>query len=262
MTDQLHPTGQTQTRETGQTITIHVQRFRPESEAEPTMQTFTIPYQDDIMVLDALNYIKERQDGSLAYRWSCRMGICGSCGMLVNGKPRLTCNTLLREFAPGPVTIEPLTNFPIIRDLVIDLSDFIIKLDEIRPYIIREDEKPVEAGEYLQTPAERERYAQYSQCINCMLCYAACPVYGISKQHFLGPAAIALARRYNLDTRDKGRAWRELVLYQDEGIWECTYVGECSEACPKGVDPAKAIQQTKVEGTLGWYTSLLTPWRK
>src|SRR5262249_51778691 len=119
------------------TITLEVTRYRPEEEMEPTSQSYTIPYSEDMVVLDALNYIKDYQDGSLTYRWSCRMGICGSCGMTVNGTPRLTCSTFLREFYPGTVRVEPLNNFPVIRDLVIDLNDFIEKLGAVQPWIIR-----------------------------------------------------------------------------------------------------------------------------
>jgi fumarate reductase iron-sulfur subunit len=147
------------------------------------------------------------------------------------------------------VVVEPLTNFPIIRDLVIDMDDFMHKLKSVQPWIIRKQELPLGAGEHLQTPAQIDEFRQFSQCINCMLCYAACPVYGLDDT-FLGPAAIALARRYNLDSRDQGLKQRLPVIAQPEGVWECSFVGECSVVCPKGVDPAKAIQQSKLDTTL------------
>src|ERR671933_1935603 len=136
------------------TITLTVARYRPEQEAEPSRQSYTIPYRPDMVVLDALNYVKHYVDGSLTFRWSCRMGICGSCGMMVNGTPRLTCGAYLREFYPGEVVVEPLANFPIIRDLVIDLSGFMEKLQQVQPWMVREHEQPIEAGPYLQTPAQ------------------------------------------------------------------------------------------------------------
>jgi fumarate reductase iron-sulfur subunit len=215
-----------------------------------------VSYTSETVVLDALNDVKENQDGSVTFRWSCRMGVCGSCGMTVNGTPKLTCATLLRDYAPGPVRIEPLMGFPIIRDLVVDIGDFMEKLQAIKPWIIRHEEKPLEAGEYLQTPEERDRYEQYSRCINCMLCYAACPIYPIHPE-FLGPAALALAQRYNLDSRDEGTEQRRAVTAAEPGVWECMFVGECSVVCPKEVDPAGAIQQMKVASTLDWYRSLL-----
>jgi len=225
-----------------------VARYSPESDAKPHFQKYEVPLRGDWMVLDALNYIKDKLDGSLTYRWSCRMGICGSCGMVVNGYERLTCETLLAQFAPGPVRIEPLRHFPIARDLVIDMTDFLEKLTRVKPWIVRKDDFKPER-EFFQTPAQMETYHQFSLCINCTLCYAACPVYGLNNE-FLGPAAIALARRYNLDSRDQGLKQRLPVIGDSEGVWECSFVGECSVVCPKGVDPAKAIQQTKLDTTL------------
>jgi len=218
-----------------------------------------VPLRKDWAVLDGLNYIKDELDGTLSYRWSCRMGICGSCGARVNGEPKLTCGTFLTDYAPGPVRIEPLANFPIIRDLVVDLTDFLVKLGAVQPWLIRDEDKPVEEGEYLQTPAELDEYKQFSMCINCMLCYSACPVYGLDDK-FLGPAAIALAQRYNLDSRDEGADRRLTVLSQPEGVWGCTFVGECSRACPKGVDPAGAIQRYKLTAATAAVKKLLMPW--
>ena len=243
------------------TMTLTVARYRPDKDVEPTRQSYTVPYREDMVILDALNYVKSYVDGSLSYRWSCRMGICGSCGMTVNGTPTLTCASFMRDFYPREVIVEPLANFPVIRDLVIDMSDFMHKLSAIQPWIIREHEKPVAEGEYLQTPAQLDEYHQYSACINCMLCYAACPVYSMEPE-FLGPAAIALTRRYNLDSRDQGAVERLGVLANSHGIWDCTFVGECSVVCPKNVDPAKAIQQSKLDTTMGWYKQLLLPWTR
>jgi fumarate reductase iron-sulfur subunit len=241
------------------TITLEVMRYRPEQEAEPTFQGYEVPYHQDWVVLDALNYIKDRVDGSLSYRWSCRMGVCGSCGMMVNGEPKLTCATFLSHYMPGPIRVEPLRYFPVVRDLIIEMTDFMDKLATVKPWIVREDEQPLSAGEYLQTPAELDTYKQFSMCINCMLCYAACPVYGLDPQ-FIGPAAIALAQRYNMDSRDQGAKPRLEILSQHEGIWGCTFVGECSKVCPKEVDPAGAIQQYKLTATKEWFKSFLLPW--
>ena len=133
------------------------------------------------------------------------------------------------------------------------------KLKAVQPWIMREEEKPVAEGEYLQSPAELKEFKQFSQCINCLLCYAACPVYGL-EDVFVGPAALALSYRYNLDSRDEGYAQRTVVAASSEGIWECTFIGECSVVCPKDVDPAAAIQRTKVETTTNWFKSFLMPW--
>src|SRR5687768_14857905 len=138
----------------GDRIALHVTRYRPEEEAEPTFQEYEVPLRPDWVVLDGLNYVKDQLDGSLSYRWSCRMGICGSCGMTVNGEPKLTCATFLTDYAPGPVRVEPLRNFPVIRDLVVDLGDFMQKLIRVKPWIVRAAEKPLASGEYLQSPEE------------------------------------------------------------------------------------------------------------
>lgn len=241
------------------TITLNVTRYRPGKDSVPTMQSYRVPFREDWVVLDALNHIKDQIDGSLSFRWSCRMGVCGSCGMMVNGEPKLTCAAFLRDYHPQEIRVEPLVNFPIIRDLVIDMSDFLDKLKAVKPWIIRQTEKPVSEGEYRQTPAELEAYKQFTQCINCMLCYAACPVYGLEPE-FLGPAAIALGYRYNADSRDQGKAQRQPILGSHESIWQCTFVGECSVVCPKNVDPAAAIQRTKVDTTKEWFQSVLLPW--
>ena len=242
-----------------ETIMLEVTRYRPGHDSEPRTESFAVPYEKDWVVLDALNHIKDQMDGSLTYRWSCRMGVCGSCGMMVNGVPRLTCSAFLRDYHPGPIRVEPLANFPVIRDLVVDLDDFMEKLRRVKPWLIRDTEKPVSEGEYRQTPAQLEAFKQFSMCINCMLCYAAGPVYGLAPA-FVGPAAIALAHRYNMDSRDEGYRFREPVLNDSVGVWDCTFVGECSVVCPKHVDPAAAIQRSKVSGAKDWAMSMLMPW--
>jgi fumarate reductase iron-sulfur subunit len=239
-------------------IVLRVTRYQPEQDETPTTQDYEIPLRKDWSVLDGLNHIKDHVDGTLSYRWSCRMGICGSCGMTVDGEPKLACATFLTEYAPGPVRVEPLNNFPVVRDLVVEIGDFMDKLSTVKPWIIREDEQPPAEGEYLQTPTELAAYKQYSMCINCMLCYSACPVYGLDPE-FIGPAAIALAQRYNLDSRDQGGHERLDVLSTEEGVWDCTFVGECTTACPKHVDPAGAIQRYKVTAVTETLKSFLLP---
>ena len=145
--------------------------------------------------------------------------------------------------------IEPLRNFPVIRDLIVDIGDFMRKLASVKPFIVRRYDKPLSEGEYLQTPQELDEYKQFSMCINCMLCYAACPIYGLDPK-FIGPAVIALAQRYNLDNRDEGAKQRLEVLSEHAGIWGCTFVGECTKVCPKHVDPAGAIQRYKLTAAL------------
>src|SRR5438132_10883759 len=145
-----------------ETISLEVLRYSPEHDAEPSFQRYDVPVHKDWVVLDALNYIKDKLDGSLSYRWSCRMGVCGSCGMMVNGEPKLTCATFLSYYLPGPLRVEPLRYFPVVRDLVIEMTDFMVKLKSIKPWIVRQQEKPFSAGEYLQTPDQLDTYTQFS----------------------------------------------------------------------------------------------------
>ena len=239
------------------TITLEVSRYSPERDLEPHFQSYEVPVKEEWVILDALNYIKDRIDGTLTFRWSCRMGICGSCGYTINNEPKLGCATFLTQYAPGPIRIEPLRNFPIVRDLVVEITEFLEKLKKVKPWLIHEDGNG--SGEYLQTPDQLEEFRQYSMCINCLLCYSACPIYGL-EGGFIGPAAIALAQRYNLDSRDGAARERMEVLDEHGGMWECTFVGECTRVCPKNVDPAGAIQQYKVASAAHWFKSLLLPW--
>jgi fumarate reductase iron-sulfur subunit len=235
------------------TIRIECLRYHPETDAEPHLQTYEVPFTDDMSVLQGLQYIKDHLDGSLTFRWSCRMAICGSCGAMVDGVPKLTCETFLRDLYPGPVRIEALNNFPIVRDLAIDQSDFLEKLQGVKAYLIPQQK---EEGTYLQTPKQMDEYYQYSKCINCLLCYAACPQYGLNEK-FTGPAAIALAHRYNADSRDAGKAERMEVFNAEDGVWGCTLVGYCSEVCPKEVDPARAVNQNKIESAKDYFLRFL-----
>jgi len=240
------------------TIPIECLRYNPETDAAPTFRTYDVPFTDDLSVLQGLQYIKDHLDGSLTFRWSCRMAICGSCGTMLNGVPALSCESFLRNYWPDGVRVEPLVNFPIVRDLVIDQTDFLHKLDTVKPWLIPREPRVLADGARPQTPAQMDEYYQYSQCINCLLCYAACPQYGLTPG-FTGPAALALLHRYNADSRDGGTAERMEVINAEEGVWSCTLVGYCSVVCPKGVDPARAINQNKINSTKDYFAHLLMP---
>lgn len=242
------------------TIELEVLRYNPEQDEAPRWQRYSVPCEGEWVVLDALNYVKDHLDTTLSYRWSCHMAVCGSCGMMINGEPTLACKAFLRDY-PGRIRVEPLANFPIERDLVTVVDDFMAKLARVKPYLVPRDGGPPAGVEYRQRPHELKRFKQYTLCINCMLCYAACPQYGLVPE-FLGPAAIALAHRYNQDSRDGGRDERQEVIASDAGAWECSFVGACSEVCPKHVDPAGAVQQVKIASTVDWYKEHLMPWVK
>lgn len=259
---------------------IAVQRYLPHEHAEPFWQHFTVPFDESTSILDALNYIKEELDPSLSFRWSCRMAICGSCGVMVNGIPKLGCKDFLRNYLPrnylasestaavsaAEIRIQPLAHFTVERDLIVDMNEFLVHLEAVKPYLITDagaDETPLEkhaqtlAQTNKQTPAQLAKYKQFANCINCGLCYSACPQFGLNPE-FVGPAAIALAQRYNLDSRDQGKAARMPVLNGHNGVWSCTFVGFCSDVCPKHVDPAAAVNQGKVESAKSMLIQMFT----
>ncbi len=242
-------------------VELEVLRYNPETDREPHFQRYSVNCPEEWVVLDALNHIKETVDPTLSYRWSCHMAVCGSCGMMINKEPKLACKSFLRDY-PGVIRVEPLRHFPVERDLVTVIDDFIAKLTSVKPYLIPKDgAQTAKSGEYRQTPAQLKRYKQFTLCINCMLCYAACPEYGLIPE-YAGPAALALGRRWNQDSRDGGRGERAEVLASKNGIWDCSFVGACSEVCPEHVDPAGAIQQEKIHGMVDWYLEHTMPWLK
>lgn len=227
-------------------ITFRVRRFVPGQDAKPLWREYRLPYVHGMTVMDGLWRLKETVAPDLAWRYSCRMGVCGSCAMLINGRARLACNTQISELGSSVVVVAPLPNFDIVRDLVPDLTPMLEAHAAMHPYLIRNDRQEQEdpTGEYCQTREELEQYLQFSYCIKCGCCLAACPTYATDPL-YSGPMALAQAHRYNSDSRDDGFALRKEVLSGSAGPWRCHFAGECSRVCPKGVDPAKAIQLMK-----------------
>ncbi|HSB50280.1 MAG TPA: succinate dehydrogenase iron-sulfur subunit, partial [Nitrosopumilaceae archaeon] len=192
--------------------------------------------------LDAILEAKKYLDHSIAVRYSCRQATCGSCGMIINGRPRLACFTKISELNSDVVTVEPMKNFPIIRDLAVSFDRLFKTHNSLKPFIIREDSDiPEKASELLQTPEELEKYIQFANCIKCGLCNSACPTMATDSL-FIGPQALAQAYRYIADNRDKGKDDRLKIIDDSHGIWRCHFAGSCSQVCPKGVDPAMGIQ--------------------
>lgn len=205
---------------------------------------FEVPVQRWTTVLDALLYAKSYQDSSIGIRYSCRMASCGSCGMKINGIPRLACYTKISELAGSTITCEPLINFPHIRDLVTDFSQFFKHHKEMQPYIhnknadIKDTRK---LSEFKQSPEDVDKYLQFSNCIKCGLCYSACPTVATDTK-FPGPQALSQVYRYYADTRDDAIKERLDIVDKRHGIWRCHFAGSCSVVCPKGIDPALGIQ--------------------
>jgi len=228
-------------------LTFRVQRYDPDQDREPYLQDFTVPAYDGMTVLEGLWYIKEHLDGSLAFRSSCRMGICGSCGMYINKFPRLACHTQTFELHAEVIEVKSLPNYGVVRDLVPDLRPMLDKHRSIKPYIMRpgeEDEVDHATGEYLQTPEQLESFLQFAYCLKCGICMAACPTVATDRE-FLGPQPLGQTYRYNADNRDDASAARLSIIDSPHGVWRCHMAGACSDACPKGVDPALAIQLLK-----------------
>ncbi len=223
-------------------ITLRISRYNPKHDDSSVFMEFTVPYQKWTTVLEAILDVKKYFDHSVAVRYSCRQATCGSCGMMINGKPRLACFTKISELNSNVITVEPMSNFPIIRDLAVKFERMFETHHKIKPYIIRDDtELESDAKEFLQSPKEVEQYIQFANCIKCGLCNSACPTMATDSS-FVGPQALAQAYRYVADSRDKGKDSRLKMIDEPHGIWRCHFAGSCSQVCPKGVDPAMGIQ--------------------
>ncbi len=199
-------------------------------------------------VLDGLLSIKAKDDPTLSMRYSCRMGICGSCGMVVNGKPVLACETNVFENLKGDsLEISPMLGHPLLKDLVTDFDDFFERHILSNPSIFRKDtkEKYNPESAYSQTKVELDKFLPFSYCIMCGLCVDACPVININPA-YLGPQALSQVYRYYADSRDQLGVKRLEMVDNITGVWDCEFSGSCSDVCPKGVDPALAIQLLKV----------------
>jgi succinate dehydrogenase iron-sulfur subunit len=226
-------------------ITFRIRRYQPEKDAAPHWETYRLAVTEGMTVLEALHAIKNEQDHALAWRSSCRMGICGSCAMYINQLPQLACQTQVLHLNADLVEIAPLPNFSNVRDLVPNLDSLFQKHAEVQPYLIAQQANLDDlANEFLQTPEEREAYGQFSICIKCGICMAACPTLATDLA-FLGPQPLAQAFRYITDSRDTGFLQRLGVLDAMHGPFNCHLAGACTDACPKGVDPALGIQLLK-----------------
>jgi len=210
--------------------------------------SYQVKYRKGMTVLDALTEIREKQDSTLGFRHSCRMGICGSCGMTIEGIPRLACQTQVSSLDAETINIEPLHNMPVAKDLVVDIFPFFDLHRSVKPYIMRRDveERDHSDREYRVLQEEVNRFLQFDYCIMCGLCYAACPTAALDPL-YTGPQAITQGYRYMADPRDEGWDQRVDLLDTSHGVWRCHMAGSCSFVCPKDVDPAKAIQMAKVE---------------
>jgi succinate dehydrogenase / fumarate reductase iron-sulfur subunit len=227
-------------------VRLSVQRFNPSLESKPKFVEYTVPFREGMTVLDALLHARDYQDHSIGMRFSCRQASCGSCGMKIDGRPRLACYTQVEELKGERILVQPMDNFPIIRDLATDLESFFGKHRELEPHIIRADKDEVDnpSAEYVMSPEKLEKILQFTYCIKCGLCSSSCPTVATDSL-FPGPQALVQAYRYISDERDEGGEQRFKKLDTTHGVWRCHFAGTCSAVCPKGVDPALGIQLLK-----------------
>lgn len=223
-------------------VTLRIAKYNPDHDSEAKFEEFKVPYERWTTVLDAILDVKRHLDHSVAVRYSCRQASCGSCGMMINGRPRLGCFTKISELNSDVITVEPMRNYEIVRDLVVDLDKMFTKHKKVKPYLIRDDtEISSPTKEFNQSPEQLDEYIQFANCIKCGLCNSACPTLSTDST-FLGPQALAQAYRYVADSRDEGKKTRLKIIDESHGIWRCHFAGSCSQVCPKGVDPAMGIQ--------------------
>lgn len=225
-------------------LTFRVYRHDPREAEPPRYQAYVVDCQPHWTVLMALLEIASRKDASLAFRRSCRHGICGACAMTINGSNRLACETRLASLDDGPIEIEPLRALPVIKDLVVDMSALFERYHLIRPYLIAKE--PAPEGERLQSPAERKLLDGSYECILCGSCTSSCPSFW-ARREFIGPQALLAASRWVLDSRDEAKAERLAALDSPQGLWRCHDIFNCAEACPKGLNPTKAIAKLRRE---------------
>jgi succinate dehydrogenase / fumarate reductase iron-sulfur subunit len=223
---------------------FRILRFDPERHRRPVLQDYEVALQpSDRKVLDALERLKAVDD-SLAYRRSCREGVCGSDAMNINGRNALACITPL-EGLREPVTLAPLPGFPVIRDLVVDMTQFFAHYHSIRPYLVNDE--PLPERERLQSPEERRRLDGLYECILCACCSGFCPSYWWNPDKFVGPAGLLQAQRFIVDSRDRATAERLAFLDDVYRLYRCRTIMNCTEVCPKGLSPARAIEEIKLK---------------
>ena len=237
-------------------IQLEVLRYNPETDSEPRFQTYTVPCLNEWVVLDALNYVKDNLDPTVAYRWSCHMAVCGSCGMMINGEPKLACKAFIREYT-DEIRVEPLAHFPIERDLVTVDRRLHGEADARQALPDPEASRGRRQRRRIQADAGTARTLQAVRAVHQLHAVlrrlpGVRPRAEVHRPRGHCPGA---SLQPGFPRRRPGQ--RQEVIAAHEGVWECTFVGACSDVCPKHVDPASALQQVKVASTVDWYTNTL-----
>jgi succinate dehydrogenase / fumarate reductase iron-sulfur subunit len=225
------------------TVTLRIRRFNSEVSDEANWIDYLLEIDPKERVLDALHKVKWEIDGTLTFRRSCAHGICGSDAMRINGRNRLACKTLIKDINPEkPITVEPIKGLTVLKDLVVDMDPFFQAYRDVMPFLITKGNEPTR--ERRQSPAERERFDDTTKCILCAACTSSCPVFWNDGQYF-GPAAIVNAHRFIFDSRDEAGEQRLEILNDKDGVWRCRTTFNCTDACPRGIEVTKAIQEVK-----------------
>jgi succinate dehydrogenase / fumarate reductase, iron-sulfur subunit len=223
-------------------VSFEVFRFSPEADKESHFDKYEVPAREGMTVLDGLLHILDNVDPTLSFRFACREGVCGSCAMFVNGSYRLACQTQLKDLKSDRIVVQPLPNFPIIKDLVVDLTAFFEKVEKVMPYLSAASAPPEK--ERLQSQEQRQRIDEVIDCILCAACQSACP-QGWTDKNFLGPAVLVKAYRFIGDSRDESAKERLKLVAGEDGVWRCHAVFNCVEACPKKINQTVAISALK-----------------
>ncbi|MEU8621694.1 succinate dehydrogenase iron-sulfur subunit [Streptomyces sp. NPDC048623] len=225
------------------TVTFRIRRFNPEVSDAAVWEDFQIEIDPKERVLDGLHKIKWDLDGTLTFRRSCAHGICGSDAMRINGKNRLACKTLIKDINPEkPITVEAIKGLTVLKDLVVDMDPFFQAYRDVMPFLVTKGNEPTR--ERLQSAEDRERFDDTTKCILCAACTSSCPVFWNDGQYF-GPAAIVNAHRFIFDSRDEAGEQRLEILNDKDGVWRCRTTFNCTDACPRGIEVTKAIQEVK-----------------
>lgn len=226
-------------------LSLSIYRYNPEVDAKPYMKDYAIavPEGSDPMILTLLERLKAEQDPTLTFRRSCREGVCGSDGMNLNGTNGLACITHVSQLQSKQIIIRPLPGFPVVRDLVVDMSQFYQQYERIEPYLQNDTVAP--AAERLQSPAERAKLDGLYECILCACCTSSCPSYWWNPEKFVGPAGLLQARRFLADSRDTATFHRLEKLQDPFSVFRCRSIMNCATVCPKGLNPTKAISEIR-----------------
>jgi succinate dehydrogenase / fumarate reductase iron-sulfur subunit len=231
------------------TVTFRIRRFNPEVSAEPAWEDFTLDIDPKDRVLDALHRVKWELDGTLTFRRSCAHGICGSDAMRINGRNRLACKTLIKDIteikdgtSTKPILVEAIKGLTVMKDLVVDMEPFFQAYRDVMPFLVTSGNEPTR--ERLQSAEDRKRFDDTTKCILCAACTSSCPIYWNDGQYF-GPAAIVNAHRFIFDSRDEAGEQRLEILNDKDGVWRCRTTFNCTDACPRGIEVTKAIQEVK-----------------